>query len=161
MTKEIIGFILILLTVATASEQDTETPASAKTPVPVSLTALYEAVLRYQIKSWELTADSYCVEVNGKDAGKDLLGRLQPLPVKPASRCRKQTRSVTMEVIDKKTKKRAVIFDIDKILWRSETAADVEGGYVCASLCMAGGTYHVVWDGTRWVVTGFDIRVQS
>lgn len=165
MKREIVGIISILLTVTIVVGQDAETSASTKKPSPVSSTDVYEAVVRYQIKSWELTADSYCVEVNGKDAGQELLSRLEPLPIKPASGCREQTRSVgalkTMEVIDKKTKKRAVIFDIEKILWRSETGADVEGGYTCASECMAGGMYHVVWDGSRWVVSGFDIRVQS
>ena len=160
MKREIVGIISIVLTVATVMGQDAESASTKKTS-PVSSTDVYEAVVRYQIKSWELIADSYYIEVSGKDAGQELLSRLQPMPVKPASGCRKQTRFVTMEVIDKKTKKRAVIFDIDKILWRSETAADVEGGYTCASLCMAGGTYHVVWDGGRWVVSGFDIRVQS
>src|SRR5215471_12250904 len=107
MKRKIVGIISILFTVANLSGQDVQTSTSTKKPSPVSSMDVFEAVVRYQIKSWELTADSYCVEVNGKDAGQELLSRLQPLPVKPASACRKQTRSVVMEVIDKKTKKRA------------------------------------------------------
>ena len=40
---------------------------------------VYEAVLRYQVESWELAADSYCVEVSGKDANRALLERFKPL----------------------------------------------------------------------------------
>lgn len=125
-------------------------------------TDIYEVILRYQIKSWELAADSYCVEVNGKDADKVLLERLQPLRVKGASACRKQTTQVViMRVVDRKTGKMAVIFDMGEIRWPTRSEAEVEGGYLCGSECMATGTYHVGWDGTHWTVSKFDIRVQS
>ena len=57
-----------------------------------------------------------------------------------------------MQVVDKKTKKPSVIFDVEKIVWLSEDEADVEGGYVCARQCMAGGTYHLTRNGTQWTV---------
>ena len=85
--------------------------------------------------------------------------------MKRASAYRKQTPpklpSVLYSVVDKQTRKRAVIFHIGEIRWVKQSEAEVEGGYDCASECMAGGTYHAVWDGTRWTVTGFDIHVQS
>ncbi len=123
---------------------------------------VFEAVVRYQIKTWELAANSYCISIAGKDATTDFLGRLTPLPVKAASGCRKQTKDkMLVSVVDKKTGKRSVIFDVEAIHWISENEAAVEGGYVCASLCMASGSYHVVRDGTNWRVTGYDVKLQS
>ena len=124
-----------------------------------------EAVLRYQISSWELAAATYCVSVDGKDADENFLRRFRPLPVKAASRCKKQRPpklpKIMNSVVDKQTKKKSVIFDIGEARWVKPSEAEVDGGHDCASQCMAGGTYHVVWDGTRWNITAFDIRVQS
>jgi hypothetical protein len=136
---------------------------SPKDPAQESASAdIYEAVIRYQIRSWDLAANSYCVKINGRDPGKNFLSRFNPLPVKGASGCRKQkTSSVFMQVHDKKIGRLAVIFDVEAIRWLTENEAKVEGGYFCGSLCMAGGDYHVVRDGTRWVVTGYDVHIQS
>jgi hypothetical protein len=123
---------------------------------------VFEAVVRYQIESWELAANSYCISIEGKDATTDFLRRLTPLPVKAASGCRKQiTEKVMVSVVDKKTGKRSVIFDVEAIQWISENEAAVEGGYFCANLCMASGRYHVVRDGTKWRVTRYDVKLQS
>jgi hypothetical protein len=82
--------------------------------------------------------------------------------VKGASNCRKQTiEKVLVVVLDKKTGKHSVIFNLDTIRWITENEAEVAGGYFCGNLCMASGDYHVIRDGTRWVVTGYDIRIQS
>ena len=71
---------------------------------------VYEAVVRYQIKSWDLAANSYCVSIEGRDAAKDFLKRFDPLPVKGASSCRKQTmEKVLVVVTDKQSGKRSVI----------------------------------------------------
>lgn len=156
-----IVFVQVLLAggwQATHSTAPTGTKEAPQHPSPIDI---YEAVLRYQIKSWELTADSYCVEVNGRDATRELLKRMEPLRVKGASGCRKQTRLHMMHIVDRKTGKTSVIFDMGEIHWRTQSDADVDGGYVCGSLCMAGGAYAVEWDGSRWVVTKFDVRVQS
>lgn len=125
--------------------------------------AVYEATIRYQIKTWELAASTFCVEINGQDAEPALLQRLQPLHVKPASACKKYTRKPldTMNVIDRKTKENSVIFDLETIHRVNQSEVDVDGGYVCASLCMAGGSYHVVWDSTGWHATGFVAHVMS
>jgi hypothetical protein len=123
---------------------------------------VFEAVVRYQIESWELAANSYCISIQGKDATTDFLRRLTPLPVKAASGCRKQTtEKVMVSVVDKKTGKRSVIFDVEAIHWISENEVAVEGGYFCANLCMASGLYHVVRDGTKWRVTRYDVKLQS
>jgi len=136
--------------------------AAGEPPQHPSPTDVYQAVLRYQVKTWELAADSYCVEVNGKDADAALLERFKPLRVKGASACRKQTTNrVLMRVVDRVTGKMSVIFDMGEIRWPKRSEAEVDGGYLCGSECMAGGTYHVAWDGSQWVVTKFDVRVQS
>lgn len=123
---------------------------------------VFEAVVRYQIESWELAANSYCISIQGKDATPDFLRRLTPLPVKAASECRKHTTDkVMVSVLDKKTSKRSVIFDVEAIHWISENEVAVEGGYFCASLCMVSGLYRVVRDGTKWRVTRYDVRLQS
>jgi hypothetical protein len=59
-----------------------QTATATSSPQHPSEVDVYEAVLRYQIKSWDLNADSYCVKVGGKDASKTFLGRLQPLHVR-------------------------------------------------------------------------------
>ena len=123
---------------------------------------VFEAVVRYQIKSWELAANSYCISVERKDAAPDFLRRLTPLAVKAASGCRKQTtEKMLVSVVDKKTGKRSVIFDVEALRWITENEAEVDGGYFCASLCMSSGRYHVVRDGTRWRVTRYDAKLQS
>jgi hypothetical protein len=132
------------------------------TPNEAESANVFEAVVRYQIGSWELAASSYCISIEGKDATADFLRRLTPLPVKAASGCRKQTtEKVMVSVVDKKSGKRSVIFDVEAIHWISENEAAVEGGYFCANLCMASGRYHVVRDGTKWRVTSYDVKLQS
>jgi len=123
---------------------------------------VYEAVVRYQIKSWDLAANSYCVSIEGRDAAKDFLKRFDPLPVKGLSSCRKQAmEKVLVVVTDKQSGKRSVIFDAEAIRWITENEAEVTGGYFCGSLCMASGTYHVVRDGTHWAVKGYDVHFRS
>jgi len=139
-----------------------QSPLNAQRHSESESAEVYETVVRYQIKSWKLTADSYCVSIAGKDPTKDFLQRFEPLPVKGASGCRKQTKEkVSVEVLDKKSGKRSVIYDLEAIRWINENEAEVPGGYFCASLCMASGTYRVVREGTQWVVKGYDVRIQS
>ena len=154
--------LLVLWAVGAAQTTNTTQAPAGKDQQAPSATDLYEVVLRYQIKSWELAADSYCVEVNGKDASKELLNRLMSLPVKPASACRKKTtHRVMMRVVDKKSGKMSVIFDMGQIRWPRSSEADVDGGYVCGSGCMAAGTYHLKWDGSRWTIAKYDIHIQT
>jgi hypothetical protein len=136
----------------------------AAQPLPPDKSAdVYEAVVLYQIKSWDLTADSYCVKINNRDADGALLRHLQSPRVKPASACKKHRERglPLMTVIDKKTKRASVIFDLEAVRWKSETEAEIDGGYVCASLCMAGGVYHAVFDQSGWHVIHFDAQVMS
>jgi hypothetical protein len=129
-------------------------------PTPAQTAAVYEAVARYQIKSWELTAHAYCFRVKGQDADKQFLDRLKPLPVKPESDCtQKDTKTFNMSIVDKRTKKSAVLFGLGGILWRSPTEVEVEGSYLCGSQCLAGGIYHAVLDQNQWTVTKFDVRI--
>ena len=66
-----------------------------------------------------------------------------------------------MRVVDKKTKKNSVIFDVGTIRRLNESEIEVEGGYLCGSLCMASGSYRLVREGSSWRVTGFKWDVIS
>jgi len=122
-----------------------------------------EAVVRYQIANWNLRADVYFVEIQSKDPEKDFLRRFadlsKPLKGKSASRNKKDVAGSHVE--DRRTKKRGVVFDQESISWRNESTVEVEGGYYCANLCMAGGVYHLKQQDGRWSVAEFEIRIQS
>jgi hypothetical protein len=138
---------------AFAQERDRETEAAD----------VREAVVRYQIKTWYLAVDSYCVSVNRKSPRKEFLARFASLPVKPASACIEARRGMGRMrmptwVSDKQNGQPAVIFDTGAIRWLSEDAAEVRGGYYCAYRCWANGTYQVVREEGRWVVSDFDIK---
>jgi hypothetical protein len=153
------SFVTLSLLLALNVQSSEETQSTPKEDESANV---FEAVVRYQIKSWELAANSYCISIEGKDAATDFLRRLAPLPVKAASGCSKQIKDkMPVSVVDKKTGKRSVIFDVEAIHWISENEVAVEGGYYCASLCMASGRYHVVRDGTKWRVTRYDVELQS
>jgi hypothetical protein len=155
--------LLVVMAASLAAQSKVDFPTSRQQRE----TEIREAVLHYQISTWEFSAASYCVQVNGKDADKDFLLRLRSLPVKKASECRKKRapglpRDLGLySIVDKRTKKNAVLFDIGEVRLTSATHADVDGGYHCGGLCWAAGTYRVGFDGTRWTVTAFDIQIQS
>jgi hypothetical protein len=145
------GFVSYVAAQAPADQQP-----SLPAPDPGAPDAVYEAVVRYQVANWQLGAESYCIRINGVDADGKLLHSLKPLAVKPASECLQVKKKFDMTVIDKHSKKKSVIFGASNIRWTSETTADVEGGYLCGTQCMAGGVYHVVKDGEQWRVTKYD-----
>jgi hypothetical protein len=121
-----------------------------------------EAVLRYQIS--KMSAASYCVQVNCKDAKEDFLGKLRPAPVKKASSCRSQRYSSKLPlhwIVDKETKQPAVLLHVGQLRFLDTTHAEVEGGYDCGELCMGVGVYRVECDGKSWRVAEFRIEVQS
>ena len=155
--------VALALTAALSGYAFSQTPGQQTPGVQAqsaaTTAAVYEAVVRYQIKSWDLGASSYCIRMNGEDADKDFLRRLSPLPVKGASECVEKQHKLTMSIIDKHSKKRSVIFGLGGILWRKDTEAEVQGGYLCGSQCMAGGVYHVILDGNQWRVTAFNLSI--
>lgn len=154
-----IALVVMTTLAGSAGAQTPDQPATFQ-PTPSETAAVYEAVARYQIKSWQLTAHIYCFRVKGQDADKEFLDRLKPLPVRPESDCtQKDTKTFTMSIVDKRTKKSAVLFGLGGILWRSPTEAEVEGSYLCGSQCMAGGVYHLAFDQGIWSVTRFDQRI--
>lgn len=125
-------------------------------------TEVYESVVRFQIKSWELAAATFCIRVNRADADEALLNRLRPLPVKAASACKEASgKTLLMKIVDRRTKKNSVIFDVGAIRRLNESETDVEGGYLCGSLCMASGVYRIVREESGWRVTGFKWNVIS
>jgi len=126
-----------------------------------------EAVVRYQIKTWYLSVDSYCVSVNRRSARREFLERFVDSPkVKPSSACIEARRGfgrarMPSWVSDKQTGQPAVMFDAGAVRWVGDNAAEVKGGYYCAYRCWAGGVYHVVRDENGWTVLDFTIERQS
>jgi hypothetical protein len=122
--------------------------------------AIREAIIRYQIKTWELNADTFCIEVNRKNPRQELLERLTLLPVKRLTQCKKKNVVVgMMQVVDRASGKQSVIFGTGELHWITKTEVDVEGGYLCASMCGGSGTYLLELEGTQWVVKKFDIHM--
>ena len=154
--KSLIWSLVALISVAVPQSGQNLVP-----PAPNDID-VYESVIRYQIKSWKLAASTFCIKVDRADADEALLSRLRPLPVKAASEC-KETSGETpiMRVVDKKTKKNSVIFDVEAIRRLNESEIDVEGGYLCGSLCMASGSYRFRREESGWRVTGFKWDVIS
>ena len=140
-----------------AQQQPSTTP-----PSPAAEAAVYEAVALYQIKSWTLGGHAYCFRVKGQDADKAFLQKLKPYPVLPESDCtQRNNKNYTTTVIDKRSKKSAVMFGLGNIFWTSPTEAAVQGSYMCGNQCMSGGLYHVVLDGGTWKVTKFEVRLSQ
>jgi hypothetical protein len=156
-----LGLLLFGLAVAAP-----ENPSARQEKDRVNANAVYEAVVRYQIETWELNAKIYCIKINGKDASVEFLKALAPLPVKPASACGDHRSASEAElgwwtVVDKRSSKRAVIFDAGLMHWKSDTEVDVDGGYVCGTLCAGEGKYHVERHDSGWTVKNFVAEIMS
>jgi hypothetical protein len=119
---------------------------------------LYEAVIRFQIKSWQQAAQTYCVRINGIDPAPALLQRLRPLHVIGASACQKLDEKQLMRVVDSKMKG-SVIFNLAAFRNVSESEVEVGGGYLCGDLCMAQGVYRLVHEASGWHVAGFEAHL--
>jgi len=138
--------------------------ASSQAVQSVQADDIREAVVRYQIAQWDLNAKVYFLKIEGKDPDEKFLSRFKDAshPVKKQSESRvRKVRRVIAFVEDRKTKQRGVVFDQEAIRWVNETKVDVEGGFYCGSLCMAGGVYRLERRDGRWVVLSFNIAIQS
>ncbi len=144
-----------------AGQAPAEPQATMAAPEPGAADAVYEAVVRYQIATWQLGAETYCIRINGQDADGKFLRSLKPLPVKAASECHEVKKKFETVVTEKHSKKQSVIFGASTIHWTSETTADVEGAYICGSQCMSGGVYHAVKEGGQWKVIKFDKYISN
>jgi hypothetical protein len=122
-----------------------------------------EGVVRYQIENWDLRADVYFVEIQSQDPSGAFLNKFADIrkPVKGKSAAKQKKDIAGFHVEDRRTKRRGVIFDQGAINHLDDSSAEVEGGYVCASLCMAGGICHLQRQEGHWKVSGFTIHIQS
>ena len=145
-----IPLLIALMIAPQMLPQSSQMPTEAKGRL-----ALYEAVIRYQIKSWQQKAHTYCIAINGVDAESTLLDRLRPFHVERASACHRLNQNPVMPVVDAK-KKESVIFNLGTIRNLSDSEVEVEGGYFCGNLCVAQGTYHVVREPSGWHVLRFE-----
>ena len=145
-------FCLLMLTVPW--HINAQEPSQSATSADV-----YEAVVRYQMKSFDFK--SFCVQIDDKDADEEFSRRFNPRQVKGASGCRGKSKGkFSWSVVDKKTGKPSVILHVGRIHWLTNDEADVDGGYTLAVLGGAGGSYHVIREGTHWVVTEFKVENQ-
>jgi len=139
--------VVAVATCAAAQGPAPKTPAIHASQSTES--AIDEAVVRYQIKSWEIGADSYCVRIKGQDADDKFLRQLKGLPVRPASDCTQKKTKDGMSVVDKHSKKKSVLLGVGDIIALTDDSAKVQGSYLCGSQCMSGGVYHLAFDGAR------------
>lgn len=131
-------------------------------PSPAAEAAVYETVARYQITTWQLGGHVFCFRVKGRDADRSFLSKLKPYTAVPASDCTlRNNKDFTTTVVEKHSKKSAVMFGLGQIFWTSPIEAAVQGSYMCGTQCMAGGLYHVVLDGNAWKVTKFEQRIMQ
>lgn len=124
-----------------------------------------EAVLRYQLKDYELqhehekTASCYCVsigETKPTDPPDNFLRRFnyhRP-SVQGASACDYRDGGV----IEKHTVNAAVVFNIGNITWVSNSAVTVEGGYVEGNVGGVGYVYRLSREKRKWKVESADMR---
>lgn len=161
--KRLIPALIVLIGLAShvAAQAPAEQQPAMQAPDPGAIDAVYQAVVRYQVASWQLGAEIYCIRIKGADADGKFLHSLKPLAVKPASDCTEVKKKFDTYVIEKHSKKKAVLFGAGNIRWTSETTADVEGSYLCGSQCMAGGIYRVVKDEGQWKVSKFDVYIRQ
>jgi hypothetical protein len=121
-----------------------------------------EAIVRYQIATWDLNAKVYFISINGKDPSHEFLSRFKDVRYSVMGKsASKRMKDVIGWVVEKKTKKLGVIFDQESIRWLNDAKVDVAGGYLCGGLCMAGGMYHLELRNDQWTVTSFNISIQS
>jgi hypothetical protein len=161
MKRLVVALMVLLGCASSVAGQAANQQPALEAPDPGATEAVYEAVVRFQVASWQLGADSYCIQIKGKDADEKMLRSLKPLDVKPESECLKVKKKYDMVVIDKHSKKRSVIFGAGNIRWTSDTSADIEGGYLCGSQCMSGGVYHAVKEDGQWKVIKFDTLISN
>lgn len=110
-----------------------------------------EAVLRFQIRNHDKTARICFVRIKSGDPSASFLARFSgsERPVKNRSEARIDSSGL---VVDKNTGTRGVILAQDEIRRIDENALEVNGNYLCGSLCGAGGTYQLRREGEHWVV---------
>lgn len=102
----------------------------------------------------QLNFKTFFISVEGKDPSAGLMLKLADVPrvLKPASAC-EIAKVVKMPVVDKKTRKRGIIFSVDKIRWSTENSVKVDGGYHCDGLCGAGITFSLERVNSKWTIT--------
>jgi hypothetical protein len=93
----------------------------------------------------------FFVAINRGDPTDDFINRFGNIPrtIKKSSDAKVVGIS---PVIDKATRERGIIFDVNGIQWRERSHVKVEGGYHCDGLCGAGYTFDVRFEKGKWVV---------
>jgi hypothetical protein len=136
---------------------------------------IYEAVIRSQMERWyqgydkqereakekwekdsakEMNFEVFLVSINGKDPSDEFLGRFKDLPrlVKPGSLGYFVKNPFPGWLHYKKDGRRAINFNAEGITWKSDSAAEVGGGYYCGGLCGAVYVFRLQFINGKWTV---------
>jgi hypothetical protein len=133
-----------------------------------------KAVLRYQMEDWIRTIDKdeaeaknqadkeaaqhynfriFLVEISGKDPTEDLMKRFAGIPRIVRRACNSETRkTVGMQVVDRESQERGIIFRADDIRWLGKNHVKIEDGYHYDGLCGAGYTFDMRFERGKWMV---------
>ena len=117
-----------------------------------------EAVFRWQIAQHDSGQQTepriFFLQVGEKDGDPtdEFIKRFADIkpPVQKGSDC---SVSVSTGALDKKTGKRGLIFRVRSIVWKSDTEAEVKGGYYEGGRSASGNTFTLKKEKDKWKVT--------
>jgi hypothetical protein len=114
--------------------------------------AAFRHMFQHNASGLKDKAGVYCLAFGTRlDPGPAFLARFagSKPPVKGVSECES---SMTGGVADRVTRERGLIFHVDQIRWKSDTEAEIDGGYYEAGLSSSGNTYYLKKRDGRWTV---------
>jgi hypothetical protein len=126
-----------------------------------------EAVFRHQFEhnasGQQKTAHAYCLAilVNDKDSDPSEQFMKRFVHHKPPVRKWSACHWTSVEVVENRTGRSALIFSVSKIDWTSDTEVTVGGGYEEANVSSSGNAYTVKKQNGKWVVTNDQMTVIS
>jgi hypothetical protein len=126
-----------------------------------------ETVFRHQFdhnaSGQQKRAHAYCLAILVGNEQSDPLDQFikrfahHKSPVRKASACHWDS----IEVVDKRTGRPALIFQVSRITWISDTEVTVDGGYEEGNVSSSGNTYTVTKRNGKWEVTHDQMNVIS
>lgn len=126
-----------------------------------------EAVFRFQFdhnaSGQQKTAHAYCLAIltgeKDSDPSSEFMKRFahHKPPIRKASACH----WTSIQVVENRFGRAALIFRVSKIIWISDTEVTVEGGYEEGNMSSSGNTYTVKKQNEKWGVTNDQMNVIS
>lgn len=126
-----------------------------------------ETVFRHQFdhnaSGQQKSAHAYCLAIlageKDSDPSQQFMKRFanHKPPVRRVSACH----WTSVQVVENRTGRPALIFRVSKITWTSDTEATVDGGYDEGNVSSSGNTYTVKKQDGKWAVTNDHMNVIS